>query len=81
VETTLTLFRALAADPEFVRAEFDVQWLDRRLGAGLLAPDQPSTPEIFLAAAGLASQQAPPPADDGEAASAWRLASRTDAIG
>ena len=40
VETTLPLFRALARDPEFVRGDFDVQWLDRRLAAGLFPADR-----------------------------------------
>ena len=80
VETTLPLFRAIAADPEFNRAEFDVQWLDRRLGGDLLAPAAPSDAEVFLAAAGLASRQAPPAVAEGGGASAWKLASRTDAL-
>ena len=35
VETTLPLFRALAADADFRAGRYDVQWLDRRLAEGL----------------------------------------------
>jgi acetyl-CoA carboxylase biotin carboxylase subunit len=59
VETTLPLFRALAADREFVRGDFDVQWLDRRLAAGLLAAAPPGADEVWLAAAGLSAADAP----------------------
>src|SRR5262249_35050571 len=38
VETTLPLFRALVGDDDFRNGAFDVQWLDRRLGEGPLAP-------------------------------------------
>jgi acetyl-CoA carboxylase biotin carboxylase subunit len=80
VETTLPLFRALAVDPQFARAEFDVQWLDRRLHEGLLAPAAPSAAEVFLAAAGLASRDVPRSADEAAAGSAWRLAARTETV-
>ncbi len=83
VETTLPLFRALVRDPEFGRAEFDVQWLDRRLAADLLAPAAPSAPEVFLAAAGrwLSRQSAGRRVEERRAPlSAWTRASRTDAL-
>jgi acetyl/propionyl-CoA carboxylase alpha subunit len=53
VETTLPLFRALAADPGFAAAEFDVQWLERRLAEGLLAAREASDAQVLLAAAAL----------------------------
>jgi len=79
VETTLPLFRALAADPEFVRGDFDVQWLDRRLASGLFPAAPPSTDEVWLAAAGLAAIDAPV-AGAGPAApsSLWRGAARRE---
>jgi acetyl-CoA carboxylase biotin carboxylase subunit len=92
VETTLPLFRALAADPEFARAEFDVQWLERRLAGGLLAAHEPSDAQILLAAAGLASAQgragrngSGPEASDAGAharahASVWIEAARREAL-
>ncbi|MEX0879085.1 MAG: biotin carboxylase N-terminal domain-containing protein [Thermoanaerobaculia bacterium] len=80
VETTLPLFRALVADADFARAAFDVQWLDRRVAEGLLDASEPSSGEIWLAAAGLASQDAPLPAGVDAAESAWRLAARRDAL-
>ncbi len=80
VETTLPLFRALVADADFARAAFDVQWLDRRVAEGLLDASEPSSGEIWLAAAGLASQDAPLPAGVDAAGSAWRLAARRDAL-
>ena len=46
VETTLPLFRALAADPEFRAAGFDVQWLDRRLAAGFREGARRSTTNL-----------------------------------
>jgi len=54
VETTLPLFRALSEDPGFASAEFDVQWLERRLADGLLAADAESDDSVLLAALGLA---------------------------
>jgi len=80
VETTLPLFRTLAGDPEFVRGDFDVQWLDRRLAAGLFPPTAPGPEEVWLAAAGLAAAEAPvTPAASGPAASLWRGTGRREA--
>jgi acetyl-CoA carboxylase biotin carboxylase subunit len=81
VETSLPLFRALAADPEFARAAFDVQWLDRRLSEGILEAGRPSSDEVWLAAVGLA--QAAPEAAAGSTASngsTWRNAARREAL-
>ena len=80
VETTLPLFRTLARDPEFVRGDFDVQWLDRRLAAGLFSPTSAGADEVWLAAAGLAAAEAPvTPAAAGPVASLWRGAGRREA--
>jgi len=83
VETTLPLFRALAADPGFAAAEFDVQWLERRLAEGLLAAREASAAQVLLAAAalpGLAGRNgasAEPPAGRG---SIWIEAARRESL-
>jgi acetyl/propionyl-CoA carboxylase alpha subunit len=82
VETTVPLFRALAADPEFVRGSFDVQWLDRRLAGGLFPVEAPASDEIWLAAAGLALAEPMiglnrSPAGAG---STWRAAARRETL-
>jgi acetyl/propionyl-CoA carboxylase alpha subunit len=79
VETTLPLFRVLARDPEFVRGDFDVQWLDRRLDAGLFPAIAAGADEVWLAAAGLAAAEAPVAlAASGPATSLWRGAARRE---
>ncbi len=80
VETTLPLFRVLAADPEFARGEFDVQWLDRRLAEGLLPAETPSSGEIWLAAAGLIGAEATRPEAAPETSSLWHSAARREAL-
>jgi acetyl/propionyl-CoA carboxylase alpha subunit len=80
VETTLPLLRALTSDPEFVRAQFDVQWLDRRLADGLLTREAPGADAVWLAALGVAEAEAPREAP-GASASAWRVAARREALG
>jgi acetyl-CoA carboxylase biotin carboxylase subunit len=81
VETSLPLFRALAGDPDFLRAAFDVQWLDRRLSEGLLEPGRPAPDEVWLAAVGLAqaevAKSAGTPASNG---STWRSVARQEAL-
>ena len=81
VETTLPLFRRLAADPEFGQARFDVQWLERRLAGGLLAPQEP-TPEHLLLAAVSLSEEAPEDGASpvGPAVSLWRQAARRETL-
>jgi acetyl-CoA carboxylase biotin carboxylase subunit len=79
VDTTLPLFRALCADPEFAGGAFDVQWLDRRLGQGLLAGVGPSSDEVCLAAAGLALAEAPASPAAGSD-SLWRETARREAL-
>jgi acetyl/propionyl-CoA carboxylase alpha subunit len=80
VDTTLPLFRALVADPEFARGNFDVQWLDRKLHAGLFAATPPAANEVWLAAAGLAAPDGPviPTASD-PPSSLWRGSARREA--
>jgi acetyl-CoA carboxylase biotin carboxylase subunit len=82
VATTLLLFRALASDPEFAAARFDVQWLDRRLGEGLLGPAPPAWDEALLGAVGLAlgAHSAAPRPLDVSNDSAWRHAGRQEAM-
>jgi acetyl-CoA carboxylase biotin carboxylase subunit len=82
VETTLPLFRALAADPEFRGAAFDVQWLDRRLADGLLSRPEERADEVLLAAAGLAAADAIPETAGGaaEARSLWRSFARREGL-
>jgi len=82
VATTLPLFRELVRDPEFRRAEFDVQWLDRRLEAGLAPAPPAAEEEIALAAVGLASagsSRQPAAARPGNG-SPWRDAARREAL-
>jgi len=80
VDTTLPLFRAIVGDPDFARAEFDVQWLDRRLSNGLLAAQPPGDEILWLAAACLETAQSSNGADATEpAASLWRRTARREA--
>ncbi|HWZ85271.1 MAG TPA: biotin carboxylase N-terminal domain-containing protein [Thermoanaerobaculia bacterium] len=81
VETTLPLFRVLAADPEFASASFDVQWLDRRMAAGLLSHGTVPADEVLLAAAGLAGADPSRPASGRpEAPSLWQASARREAL-
>jgi acetyl-CoA carboxylase biotin carboxylase subunit len=81
VETTLPLFRALVADGQFREGAFDVQWLDRRLEAGLLAPASAGEADVLLAAVGLASGRgAPASAPLPTVESAWRRAARREGV-
>jgi acetyl-CoA carboxylase biotin carboxylase subunit len=81
VETTLPLFRALAADAGFAAADFDVQWLERRLASGLLESGDASEGQVLLAAAGLAGRNgsAPEPRESARG-SVWREAARWEAL-
>ena len=78
VETTLPLFRGLVADEEFLRGAFDVQWLDRRLEQGMLAPRSASREEVFLAAVGLARAASAAAAPEAPPASGWQQAARRE---
>lgn len=81
VETTLLLFRALTKDPEFRRAAFDVQWLDRRLSEGLLSELEPTEEDVLLGAIELAdsSSEALSVGEDREA-SLWRRMARREGL-
>ncbi len=80
VETTLPLFRALTVDAEFASGDFDVQWLDRKLAAGLFPATRPGADEVWLAAAGLAAAEASvTPAAAAASTSLWRGAARREA--
>ena len=89
VETTLPLFRRLLELPEFRSAEFDVQWLDRKLEAGLFEPDTHEhegrgleREELALAAIALArGSGAKRSASSGSAsASAWKRQARRESL-
>ncbi len=79
VETTLPLFRALTADPDFRAGNFDVQWLDRRLADGLFPDDAPPSEEVWLAAVAIAAADAMSPVSAQAPESAWRSAARREA--
>ncbi|MDQ6893280.1 MAG: acetyl-CoA carboxylase biotin carboxylase subunit [Acidobacteriota bacterium] len=82
VETTLPLFRRLVSDPEFVSAAFDVQWLDRRLAAGLLEPGAvPSEEDVLLAAVAVAiAALEPARARKDGGVSTWRQTARQETL-
>ena len=82
VRTTLPLFRGLLADPEFRRAAFDTQWLDRWLAAGRLSRAQagPSADEVLLAAAGLARLDGSSVPASESCGSRWRETARREAL-
>jgi acetyl/propionyl-CoA carboxylase alpha subunit len=78
IETTLPLFRKLVDEPDFVSGAVDTQWLERRLGEGLLEARSPSPEDVFLAAVSLSD--APPDRATAAAAapSPWRVAARAE---
>jgi acetyl-CoA carboxylase biotin carboxylase subunit len=82
VETTLPLFRRLAAEPDFAAGRFDVQWLERRLAAGLLTEQSPGSDDVLIAAVALSEE----PSRDGaappgrETVSLWRRAARREGL-
>jgi len=80
VETTLALFRSLVRNPEFVRGDFDVQWLDRLLGAGFPPEPPPSSEEVALGAVALAWGDQSGPRDLEPRGSFWRAAARREAL-
>jgi acetyl-CoA carboxylase biotin carboxylase subunit len=81
VETTLPLFRGLAADPDFSAGRFDVQWLERRLAQGLLAEAEPAAEDTLLAAVALSEEPASASSGEGgRSGSLWRQASRREAL-
>jgi acetyl/propionyl-CoA carboxylase alpha subunit len=81
VATTLPLFRALVADPDFCAGRFDVQWLDRRLKQGLLGKAAARPEDVVLAAIGLAApRERPGAAATPASASAWRQTARRESL-
>ncbi|MBC8646963.1 MAG: ATP-grasp domain-containing protein [Thermoanaerobaculia bacterium] len=84
IESTLPLFRRLLADPEFERADFDVQWLDRQLAAGWLERSPAGDDDVLLGAVALTSSngtQAPETSSsDGRGHSTWREAARREGL-
>src|SRR5207244_7116797 len=81
VKTTLPLFRSLPADPDFAAGRLDVQWLERRLGEGLLGREPPTADEVLLAAVSLAEEPISEVAARGSGAdSVWRRTARREAV-
>ena len=81
VETTLPLFRSLAGDPDFLAGRFDVQWLERRLAAGLLAEREPGSDDLLLAAVALSDEPAArESSSDPTPASQWRRTARREGL-
>src|SRR5262245_14122524 len=71
VETTLPHLRAWTTNRDFRRADFDVQWLDRHLADGLLAPEKPRPEAVWLAALAVADAANPRAESARSAASPW----------
>jgi acetyl-CoA carboxylase biotin carboxylase subunit len=80
VETTLPLFRRLAGDPDFLAADFDVQWLERRLEQGILEDEAASEDEVLLAAVSLSDPRPEKLAEPAGSRSIWRDAARREAL-
>ncbi|MEO8502765.1 MAG: acetyl-CoA carboxylase biotin carboxylase subunit [Acidobacteriota bacterium] len=87
IRTSAPLFRALLADPEFLAADFDIAWLDRKLESGALAPVPSELPEdLPVIAAAIAHFEAAhrhttQPSHAGAARTRWRQAGRGDGSG
>ena len=55
IRTNVPLFEALLADADFRAGRFDIHWLDRKLGAGELAPvERAGLPDLPILAAAIA---------------------------
>ena len=82
IETTLPLFRRLVELAEFRSAEFDVQWLDRRLAEGLFEDRDASDSETRLAAVGIARANRAPaaPVSGAGGTTPWRHAARREPL-
>jgi acetyl-CoA carboxylase biotin carboxylase subunit len=76
VETTLPLFRWLLSESDFLTADVDVQWLDRRLEGAILEPGEATEEELVLAAVALAQEKARRLPADSPRDSPWRQAGR-----
>jgi hypothetical protein len=76
----------LLRDAQFREAAFDVQWLDRRLGEGLIPEEPLAVEEVALAAAGLAAEEAARAsgrangAGSGREATAWQQTARRESL-
>jgi acetyl-CoA carboxylase biotin carboxylase subunit len=79
VETTLPLFRRLAADPDFQTGAFHVQWLEGRLAGGLLEPEAATEEDLLLAAVALSEVPAERP-ESPPATSQWRRTARIETL-
>jgi acetyl/propionyl-CoA carboxylase alpha subunit len=80
VDTTVPLFRALVADPDFRAARFHTQWLDEWLAGRSLDPEEATVEEAVLAAACISIDghgSAPVRSDRG---SRWRAIGRVEAL-
>jgi acetyl-CoA carboxylase biotin carboxylase subunit len=91
IRTTVPLYRALLADPDFLAGNLDIGMLDRKLAAGELQPPQPEEGEepadlpLIAAAVGHFEQAnrslAPPAASGGESRrSRWGRAARQEGL-
>ena len=85
IHTTLPLYRALANDDAFRRADFDNGFLDRRLGAGELEPAAADRDVLLIAAAlehleRAARRAAAPPGESGPR-SHWHRTARIEGVG
>ena len=82
VETTLPLFRALAADPDFRSGRFHTQWLDGWLASHEFRERDATDDEVAFAAVsgavdGSSLSSAP---GSGDRLSRWRVAARREAL-
>jgi acetyl-CoA carboxylase biotin carboxylase subunit len=57
IRTTVPLFRALLADPDFLAGRLDIGMLDRKLAAGELGPPEDGLGELAVVAAALAHHE------------------------
>jgi acetyl-CoA carboxylase biotin carboxylase subunit len=79
IETTLPVFRALARDPGFREAAYDVQWLDRRLAEGLLGEPEAVAGDVLLGALVLADATSEVLPGD-RRTTVWRQTARREAL-
>ncbi|HYG60964.1 MAG TPA: acetyl-CoA carboxylase biotin carboxylase subunit [Thermoanaerobaculia bacterium] len=88
IRTTVPLYRALLADPDFVSGNMDIGMLDRKLAAGELQPppgDEPADLPLIAAAVAhferVGRSLADPAASGGQSRrSRWGLAARREAL-
>jgi len=78
IETTLPLFRKLVEEPDFASGAVDTQWLERRLGEGLLGARPPLPEDVVLAAVSLSDAPPDRAAAAAAAPSPWRVAARAE---